>query len=762
MSDHIGPSAPIPSKLRPKTAIIVQARYGSTRLPGKVLKLLAGKTVLEHVLTRCHRITGVDQVVCATTEKPVDDAIAAEAERLGITVFRGDESDVLSRYLGAARLVDADIIMRVTSDCPLIDPQICAEVLHLRESQKADYASNNMPRLFPHGLDCEAFTRAGLEAAAATATEPYDREHVTPWLRRQPQFKRANLTGPGWPANTHRWTLDYSDDYQFFDRLFEAGSAEQLQDMQGVLSLLSTRPDLSAINAAHAVAAAPCSRETVVFRFDADQTIGTGHAMRCATLSNRFEELGWPCFWAVTAKTAAFLGSRLPESQAIILSSAATETQLAEIAARAGKIFAMVLDHYALPAGFDSAARQIAGRIIWIDDFADRKLDADLVVSSTPGLDDSAYQKLLERPAKIMIGGAAAPLRRQFAVGRARMSERQAGLAAIDRVLISFGGVDPIDGTSLAIAAVASALPTCQIDVVLGSNAPHLDHVIAVIDQQQAAGTKIRLLRDVADMAGLMSEADLCIGAPGTTTWERCCLGLPSVLIGIAENQRRNAEILASSGAALVCGFLTTELRDEILRKLTSALRQIGLAPDRLADQSQLARTLCDGRGIDRVMVNALPPVELRDKALLSVRLAEATDEAILLTWQQAPETRRFALNPGVPTIAEHHAWFGAKLQSAGDLLLMAETGGAAAGYVRLDWRGDTRGSPLYLISIATAPGHYRRGVAAAMLQLARRLAPGATLLAQILPANTASIGLFRGLGYQLQPDGYYWSLPAS
>src|SRR6185369_7750850 len=227
-----------------RKVVIVQARYGSTRLPAKVLRRLNGKTVLEHVLTRCRMIAGIAEVVCATGLDPSNDAITAEAGRIGFRVFRGDETDVLARYLGAARFAEADVIMRVTSDCPLIDPVICGEVFRLQAETKADYAANNIPRLFPHGLDCEVFTRDALEQAAAAATDPYDREHVTPWLRHQPGLKRANLVGPGWPANTHRWTLDYPEDFDFFEKLFACGTAAQLASMQGVLSLLATRPDL--------------------------------------------------------------------------------------------------------------------------------------------------------------------------------------------------------------------------------------------------------------------------------------------------------------------------------------------------------------------------------------------------------------------------------------------------------------------------------------------------------------------------------------
>jgi RimJ/RimL family protein N-acetyltransferase len=142
------------------------------------------------------------------------------------------------------------------------------------------------------------------------------------------------------------------------------------------------------------------------------------------------------------------------------------------------------------------------------------------------------------------------------------------------------------------------------------------------------------------------------------------------------------------------------------------------------------------------------------------LRLAQATDEAILLDWQSAPETRRYALSPAVPSPAEHHAWFGAKRAAAKDLLLFGCIGDEAVGFIRLDWRGDNRGSAIYLVSIAAAPGHYRRGIGRGMLQSARRLMPGVTFLAQIVTGNEASVSLFSSLGYQLKSDGYYWSVP--
>lgn len=200
---------------------IVQARMTSTRLPGKVLEEVGGKTVLWHVLTRCAAIPGIDIVCCAVPEGPEQEPVAAEAEACGATVARGSEYDVLDRYYTAARDLGAGNIMRVTSDCPLIDPGLCGEVLAaLLADPSADYAANNFVHRYPHGLDCEAFTREALERDWKEASDAYDREHVTPWLRRVDGVKRISLEGPDEALGKLRWTLDYPEDLEFCRALF--------------------------------------------------------------------------------------------------------------------------------------------------------------------------------------------------------------------------------------------------------------------------------------------------------------------------------------------------------------------------------------------------------------------------------------------------------------------------------------------------------------------------------------------------------------
>lgn len=230
-------------------AVILQARMTSTRLPGKVLKSVGGRTVLEWVVHGCRRIQGIDVVCAAVPEGEAHAPVVAEAVRLGLPVARGSETDVLDRFHIAAALVAADEIVRVTTDCPMIDPRVCGEVLEKLRSEQADYASNNDPAGYPHGLDCEAFTRPALERATALATNPYDREHVTPWLRREPSVRRAHLSGPGGNVVHWRWTVDFPEDLEFFTAVVSR-LGDGVNDWRKVAALLEKEPALYEINRA--------------------------------------------------------------------------------------------------------------------------------------------------------------------------------------------------------------------------------------------------------------------------------------------------------------------------------------------------------------------------------------------------------------------------------------------------------------------------------------------------------------------------------
>lgn len=231
------------------TAIIIQARMASTRLPGKVLLDLGGRTVLSHVIERGLAVDNADAVCVAVPDGADCDPVAIEAERCGASVFRGPENDVLERYYQAAAALNAGVILRITSDCPMIDPVLAARVIDLRAATGADFASNNRPPSWPHGLDCEAFTFSWLERARNEAVEPLDREHVSPYMRRHPDVRFVNLEGPGGSLTGHRWTVDYQEDLDFARALFaRLPAGPPIPGMAEMLAVLRGRPDISGLN----------------------------------------------------------------------------------------------------------------------------------------------------------------------------------------------------------------------------------------------------------------------------------------------------------------------------------------------------------------------------------------------------------------------------------------------------------------------------------------------------------------------------------
>lgn len=232
-----------------RVVAIVQARMGSSRLPGKVLMNVGGASTLSRVITRLSRARRVNQIVVATTTAPADDAIVAESERMGIKVFRGSEQDVLSRYFQAATLFCADVIVRVTSDCPLIDSGIVDEVVDTRASNDADLACNDLPPSFPRGLDVEVFTAAAIERIHRIADQPYQREHVTPlFYERQDLFRIFSICAER-DYSQHRWTLDTPEDLQLIRAIYSHFEGSDGFTWRDVMALVEKFPQLAAINA---------------------------------------------------------------------------------------------------------------------------------------------------------------------------------------------------------------------------------------------------------------------------------------------------------------------------------------------------------------------------------------------------------------------------------------------------------------------------------------------------------------------------------
>ncbi len=234
-----------------KTLAIVQARMTSTRLPGKVLMPILGRPMLALQLERMRRATSLDGIVIATTTNLTDEPLVALCEREAVPCFRGSEYDVLSRYAGAAQAFGANTIVRVTSDCPLMEPDLIDQAVGIFHAARGqlDYVSNMLDPRFPYGLAVEVFSREALDQAHRDAEQDAEREHVTPYIYwRAKQFRLKAMTH-GEDLSHHRWTVDTPEDFELVSRIFAALYPQNPQfDMQQVLQLLEDNPAWLAIN----------------------------------------------------------------------------------------------------------------------------------------------------------------------------------------------------------------------------------------------------------------------------------------------------------------------------------------------------------------------------------------------------------------------------------------------------------------------------------------------------------------------------------
>ncbi|HET9852266.1 MAG TPA: glycosyltransferase family protein [Candidatus Limnocylindrales bacterium] len=234
--------------MTPRTVAIVQARMGSTRLPGKVLLPLLGEPILTRVVRRAARAETVDDVVVATSTAGADDLILDLARGEGWSIARGSEVDLLDRYVAAAREHEADVVVRITSDCPLIDPELVDETVRAFRAGAVDYASNALePRTWPRGLDVEVMRRDALETAWREDRDPAWREHATPYLYRHPErFRLLRVPAPK-DLSGHRWCVDTPEDYELVGRLYgELGT--DLFGWRDALAVAEAHPEWAHLN----------------------------------------------------------------------------------------------------------------------------------------------------------------------------------------------------------------------------------------------------------------------------------------------------------------------------------------------------------------------------------------------------------------------------------------------------------------------------------------------------------------------------------
>lgn len=485
----------------------------------------------------------------------------------------------------------------------------------------------------------------------------------------------------------------------------------------------------------------------VAFRCDASVDIGTGHVMRCLTLAQALSLRGHDCRFVcrdLPGHMADRIGAEFPVALLPAPDPAPQITEgpahaawagvpamqdAAETRAVLGDAQVLVVDHYAFDARWEIAARPFGTRLVALDDLADRAHACDLLVDPNYGRFPRDYDALMPEAAERLMGTTYALLRPEFAAARAEALARRGG--PLREVLVAMGGVDRDDATGAVLRALASVDRPLglRVTVVMGAAAPHLAAVKALAG---ALPFPCRVLSGVSDMASLMARADLAIGAAGGTAWERCALGLPTLMLVLADNQIEGTAALDRTGAGIALGAAgDAGLPD----RLAAALRVLS-DPEGLGAMSRRAAMICDGRGAERVVSAIEHPLTLRP--------ATMADAETVWRWRASLPPDHFRAGPN-PPLEQHLAWFSRALTDPTRHLLIAQSDKRVA-HLRLDLDGTVATVSILLRPGARGQGYGRRALAF-LGPFGRR--QGLTrLTAEVAPGNTASLRLFRGAGY--------------
>lgn len=491
----------------------------------------------------------------------------------------------------------------------------------------------------------------------------------------------------------------------------------------------------------------------IAFRVDASERIGSGHLVRCATLAGALRQQGAQVLFLCRALPAAWGDWLARQGLAWVdLGPAAAtyraspgepahadwlgtdwQTDAADAQRALGEEAwdALVVDHYALDAGWERQLRAKARRILAIDDLADRPHEVDLLLD--PNLHDDMARRYAGRVGagtRQLLGPRFALLRPEFAAARQAMPPRG---ESVQRVLVFFGGFDARNATGRVLEALdelrRSGVGPFAVDAVIGALHPAREALQAFCAERQSWACHVQTER----MAELMAEADLAIGAGGGATWERCALGLPTLAVAQADNQLE--QVATAARAGVLCA---PQLRD-----WRTPIEALWFDPVRRAQLGAAAFALVDGRGAQRVaqQLCRLP---------LTVRPATAADSAFVHEGRNAEAVRRVSRSSAPIAWADHQRWFDAVLADPCRELLVGHLEGEPVGVLRYDLEADGRRAE---VSLYLAPGREGQGLGHELLAAAetwlRRERPGVrTLVAEVLSGNRASLQLFEQGGY--------------
>ena len=490
----------------------------------------------------------------------------------------------------------------------------------------------------------------------------------------------------------------------------------------------------------------------VVFRVDASTRMGIGHFMRCLTLAEALRERGVQTRFIcrehtgnliallqqkaipVTALPARAINDISGEDYAAWLGVTQTEDAEQTIETLSGeRPDWLVVDHYGLDVEWEQRLRPHASKLMVIDDLANRCHDCDVLLDQNYSVvGEQRYAGLVPDTCKLLVGPRYALLRPEYATYRKTLRARN---GQVRRVLLFFGGCDPQNATGMALEVLSHPdLKHLDVDVVIGANNPNREALER--QSRERPQTTIYGLRPY--LADLMAQADLAIGAGGATTWERMCLGLPTIVISIAENQRPASEALAKAKLIYFAGHFSRIKTDQ----LAQLLKRYCYDAENLTELSTQNQLQVDGLGTLR-LVEVLCPSDINE-----IRLRPASDEDIVgyYNWANDPAVRKHAVNTSAISWATHQAWFASKLHDVNSQLFVLEAAGLPVGQIRFDKEGGEAHVDYSLDPIVRGRGWGLRLLALGIDRV-RQIEP-VKLRAEVKAGNEVSAAVFLRNGF--------------
>jgi len=487
----------------------------------------------------------------------------------------------------------------------------------------------------------------------------------------------------------------------------------------------------------------------IVIRADASLHIGTGHLIRCRTLAGELRQRGADVQFICRDPSGPAAAALAPAGFRVLALTSwggggarvgagrlgAPQAQDAEEARRAldgTRADCLIVDHYALDAEWEQAMRPYAGRIMAIDDLADRSHDCDILLDQNYGSDaPGRYEALVPPMCRLLLGPRYALLQPEYRRHIPRLRGK------VERVLVSFGGSDGNNATGLALEALsAPELSHLHVDVVVGTANPNR----SALEAQAGRRGRAEIHGPQPHLADLMERADLAIGAGGSTTWERLCLGLPALVVAIADNQVPASQALAAAGLIDYAGPHESLTAGSLKEKIAQLLND----EERLLALSRGGPVAVDGWGVLRT-VEVLIPTAMSE---LRLRPARRTDAAVYFGWANETEVRRQSLNTAPVPWDVHIEWFNDKLASCLSHLFVLEAhGGLPVGQIRFDLAGDGTARLSYMLDPVVRGRDWASNLVAQGLSQLRSLGP-LEIYAEVRTSNLSSRAAFERLGF--------------